>query len=57
MVVVVVEGLVGKVKRGWCRCGERLRKARYQVDVMRMVDGWYDIDMYVIRSMTWLGFS
>lgn len=33
------------------------RKVRYQVDVMRMVDGWYGSDMYVIRLMTWLGFS
>lgn len=48
MVVVVVEGVKGKGKRGWCRCGEDVRKVRYQVDVMRMVDGWYDIDMYVI---------
>lgn len=38
----------------WRKIG---RKVRYQVHMMRMVDGWYGIDMYVIRSMTWLGFS
>lgn len=27
------------------------------IDMIRMVDGWYGIDMYVIRSVSWLGFS
>lgn len=54
--VVVVEGLVGKGKRGWCRCGERWTQGRW-IDMIRMVDGWDGIDMYVIRSMSWLGFS
>lgn len=33
------------------------RKVGRYLPMIRMVDGWYDIDMYVIRLMTWLGFS